>query len=214
MNRLDPNTQTISLVPLPASSDSALANTRRIIVIIAGADEENELVFRILSVAKPLGLAVLLLGICPGPLEESELRRSLITMAAFLRDAGLSTEIRIEYERGWVEKMKAIQRPGDMLACYERQNAWPQLRPLSQVLTSASDAPLYIFTKLHASRPTRLGFLSQAVSWVGSVAIIAGFFWLQIKVSQSAAGWVTSSLLIVSVLTEVGLIWFWNSLFG
>ncbi len=53
--------------------------------------------------------------------------------------------------------------------------------------------------------------MDEIVSWLGSIAIIAGFFWLQVQIDQLNKGWGHTVLLLLSVLGEAYLIWLWNS---
>ncbi len=53
--------------------------------------------------------------------------------------------------------------------------------------------------------------LAEMFSWMGSVVIIAGFFWIQVQVDQLGNGWVHTILFLLSIIPEVYLLWLWNS---
>ena len=214
MNRPDSRFQTVPLVPLPPPDASPPVAAKRLIAVIPYADEEAALASRILTLARPRGLQVLLFGICPDPDEEAGLRRKLVTIAAFIRDERLSVEIRMEHGKDQIEKVKAILRHDDMLACYAEQNVGPWHKSLSDALLSSVDIPIYILSGLRPSRPTRKNLFLQAVSWLGSIAAIGGFFLLQVKITEATDGWVQTALLLLTLFVEVGLIWTWNSLFA
>jgi formate-dependent nitrite reductase membrane component NrfD len=55
--------------------------------------------------------------------------------------------------------------------------------------------------------------LSPVIAWIGSLAIIAGFLILQIKLHQPASNW-TTIMEMLSTAVEFWLIWVWNGLFG
>ena len=55
------------------------------------------------------------------------------------------------------------------------------------------------------------GPLSQLVVWSGSLAIIAAFFWLQVKLTEMSQDWGHTWFIYISIFIEVGLIWMWNS---
>ncbi|MCL5429482.1 MAG: hypothetical protein M1347_06780 [Chloroflexi bacterium] len=53
--------------------------------------------------------------------------------------------------------------------------------------------------------------LAEMLSWLGSIAIIAGFFWIQVQVDQLGKGWAHTILFLLSMVAEVYLLWLWNS---
>jgi len=53
--------------------------------------------------------------------------------------------------------------------------------------------------------------LSEIISWLGSLAIITGFFWVQVQIDRLNKGWAHTTLFLLSLVGEVYLIWLWNS---
>jgi hypothetical protein len=53
--------------------------------------------------------------------------------------------------------------------------------------------------------------LEELLSWIGSIAIIAGFFWMQVQIDQLSNGVFHAVLFLLSLLGEAYLIWLWNS---
>jgi len=214
MNKPDSDTQNSPLSSLLPSAQLTSSPARRLVVLIPDAESINtDLTRRIWELASPSGLRVLFLSLCSDGSEEPNLRRQLVTLAAAIQDTKVSTEIRIEFGNDWIEKVKTVWRPGDALVCFAEQQAGLRHRPLSQVLNSTFEAPVYILSGLHPPpRGSRSGFLSQLVSWAGSIGIILGFFWIQVKIDQLPKDWAHTTLLCLSVLVEIGLIWLWNSL--
>ena len=53
--------------------------------------------------------------------------------------------------------------------------------------------------------------LEELLSWLGSIAIIAGFFWVQVQIDQLGKGLPQTILFLLSMMGEVYLIWLWNS---
>lgn len=186
----------------------------RLVVLIPDAEAaEPGLARRIWELASPSGLRVLFLGLYTDANEEVNLRRQLVTLTAAIQDNKVSTEIRIEFGNDWIEKVKAVCLPGDILVCFAEQQAGLQHRPLSQILTSNFETSVYILSGLHPQpRDTRAGFLSQVVPWAGSIGIILAFFWIQVKLDQLPKDWAHTTLLYLSIIVEIGLIWLWNSL--
>jgi len=53
--------------------------------------------------------------------------------------------------------------------------------------------------------------LAELLSWLGSIAIITGFFWIQVQIDQLSQGLFHAILFLLSVMGEAYLIWLWNS---
>ena len=54
---------------------------------------------------------------------------------------------------------------------------------------------------------------AQLVFWAGIIAIVAGSFWLQIRINALGRNWAETLLVVVSVAIEFGLLWLWNRRF-
>lgn len=212
MTKLDSITQPSSLA-LPTASHLDLGPGRRLIVLIPDAESDNfNVTRRIWEIASSLGLDVLLLSLC-SDLEEAQLRRKLVTMAAIIRDGRVSTEIMIQNGNDWIGQVKNIWRKGDVVACYAGQKVGLWRKSLDQILRSSLQAPIYILSDFHPVKNSRSTFLPQVFSWTGSLAIIGGFLWAELKITQLPQDWTHTLLLYICIFAEIGLIWIWNSIF-
>ena len=169
---------------------------------------------------------VLLVGVCPDALRQTELRRRLVTIGAFLREQTLPgttrtarsqeelcVEVRIEHGKDWIQRIRMTLRPGDTLACYEGQEAAKPRRQLCDILSSNLESPIYVFSQLTPPQSSHRTVLSEATSWLGSLAGIGAFFLLQVRIVTAIQGATQSVLLLLTLFAEVGVIWIWNSLF-
>lgn len=226
MNQLNSDLQTRTAAPLVACNTSPSTGAARLVVVIREAEEEALLAGRIQELAESRGLAPLLVGVVPDAAKEAELRRRLVTIAAFLKEskahAGLTfqqaamvsaPQIQIERGRDWINKVRALVRPNDTLACYSEDAAGLLERPLSDILSCGLNMPVYTFGGLRPERPGH-HYLSHAASWLGSLASIVGFLILQARIVIGVQGWAQSALLLVALLAEVGVVWFVNSVTG
>jgi hypothetical protein len=82
---------------------------------------------------------------------------------------------------------------------------------LDQVLRSSLEAPIYILSDYQPVRNPNSTFISRALSWVGSLAIIGGFFWAEANLIQLPQDWAHTALIYFSVVAEIALVWAWNS---
>jgi hypothetical protein len=199
----------------------------RLVVVFQHVEQEAMLASRILDLAHARGLRILLLGIAPDSSTAAEVRRRLVTVAAFIREeqarigpalarggSAHAPEIVIEAGRRWIGGVESVLREDDLLACYSQPSPGFLERPLDGILGSALNRAVYIFTGPPVPRSGLRHTLGQAAAWLGSLASIAGFLLLEMRIVPMAAGWVQTALLLILLGVEVGWIWLWNSWFG
>ena len=197
----------------PASHSDPGTAPRLIVLFPASESISPELEHRIWEIARSLHLNVLLLSVTNDFDEESQLRRKLITMAAIIKDPNVSTDILIEHGTDWVRQVKKLWRKGDIVACYANQKVGIMRRTLDQILHSSLNMPVYILADVHPIKKSKSILLSQFFFWLGSLAIVGGFFWVEAKLVQLPQDWAHSALIYVCVLVEFAVISFWSSLF-
>ncbi len=201
-----------STLPMVAGQRPELA--RRLIVLLPATDSDAPNLSHVIwELAQTHKLNVLLISLSNDFEEESQLRRKLITMAAIIRDPYVSTDILIGHGRNWVKQVKKIWQAGDVVACYAGQKVGLLRKPLDQLLRSSLDAPIYILSDYQSARNPNSKLISQASGWLGSLAIIGGFLWAEVKIIQLPQDWAHSVLIYACVFVEVILIWLWNFLF-
>jgi hypothetical protein len=213
MTKLDSIAQPSSLA-LPAASHMDREPGRRLIVLIPDAESDNfNVTQRIWEITSSLGLDVLFLSLC-SELEEAQIRRKLVTMAAIIKDGRVPAEIMIRNGNDWVGQVNNIWQEGDVVACYSGQKVGLWRKSLDQILKSSLQAPIYILSDYHPVKNSGSTFLLQAISWGGSLAIIGTFLWAEVKITQLPQDWTHTLLLYVCLFAEIGLIWVWNSIFA
>ena len=134
-------------------------------------------------------------------------------MAALVADGNGSVDSKVEFGRNWPDVIKSNWREGDAIVCFAEQRTGFMKKPISQVLEAKLNATVYVLSGLYQPDSLHPKWLRGAIAWAGSIGIIAGFFWLEVEISQLPQDWTHTSLLYLSLFAEVGLIWVWNSLF-
>ena len=215
MNNID------SLIPdkypehVPVDTNTASMSAERLVIPLLDADIDiGQLAQRVYRLATSMHAHVLLIGISPDHLEEGTIRRQLVTLAAAIRDRSVSVDTMVVGGVSWMKKMEEIIWPGDMIVIRAKEELDTKGGTISQELTSRFHAPIYILSGLKHPRYERSGLLSQLILWLGAIGIMAGFFWMQVKIDQLPKDWAHTTLLCVSVLIEYGLILVWNSMFS
>ncbi len=188
--------------------------TNRLIVLFPAqaADSPNQS-RRIWEIATSFGLNVLLLSLCDDYYEESQLRRQLITMAALIGDSHICADIKIEHGSDWLRSVKKIYRSGDVIACYAGQRVGLMQKPLHEVLRLQWDATIYVLSADRPIKNSKPKLLSQAAFWLGALAIVGGFLWLEVQLVQLPQDWAHNLLVYLCVFVEIGLLLLWNSMF-
>jgi hypothetical protein len=213
MNKLDSSSP---ILIYSENTDSHLNHMPacRLIVLIPTASDYTSATRRIADLAKASGAHVLFLGLCRDVTQELSLRRELVTLSALLQAARVPAEAKVEIGMNWVNIVKRSYQAGDAILCFEEQQAGLLHRPLSQILESNLKAPVYILSDVSPRTLPQSDWLSQIMAWSGSVGIIISFFLLQIRINSYPQDWAQTTLMILSVIGEIWLIWVWNRLFS
>jgi hypothetical protein len=211
MNKLDSH----SLAPSYAIPHADPGPARRLLVLVPDpeADTANAAP-RVWDLANSLGSSVQFIGLCRDEVQESSLRRKLITLAALMETSNILVESKIEFGNNWLDAVKNNWQAGDAIVCFAGQPSGQAHKPLGQLLESNLNAPVYVLDGLYPADLSRPNWLNTVLVWTGSIGIIAGFFGLQAKLIQMPGDWAHTVLLYLSIFVEVGAIWGWNSLFS
>jgi hypothetical protein len=167
---------------------------------------------KIWELANALGSRVQFLGLCKDESREPTLRRRIIALSSMVSDGSISVESKIEFGSNWLDFVKSHWNKGDVVACFAEHRTGFANRPLSQILEANLNATVYVLPEFQLEHP-RPAWISSALSWTGSLVVIAFFFWGQARLTQLPQDWAHTSLLYLSIFIEVGLIWLWSSLF-
>jgi hypothetical protein len=199
--------------PSYAVVDGSPAPAGRLIVVVTEGDREQlDSSSLIWGWAIETHSNVLLVGLLMHEETESLLRRHLVSLAAAVHDNRVLAEIHIEPWQAWIDGVKAVWRPGDQLACYEGQDGNESSQSLADILRSTFDAPVHLLpATIEMPRGQRSG-IGNAVSLSGSIAVLAGFFFLQVRIVEWLHNWAQTALLAGSVVVEFGLVWIWDAL--
>jgi hypothetical protein len=203
----------LSSQPSYAVLDEPRAPAGKLIVVVTEQDlEQIDSSSLIWGWAAETGSDVLLLGLLAHEDEEPSLRRHLVSLAAAIRDNHVSVDIRVQRGENWIKSIKALWRPGDLLACCEGEDAGDQQGSLDQALRSVFEAPVYLLPAVTDARERQPTVMAHAVSLSGSMGVVIGFFLLQVVIVRWLHDWVQTALLSVSIMFEIALIWIWDSL--
>ena len=210
MTRLDSIPPSSTSFPTPLSKNEP---ARRLIVLVSDLESNYvPTIRRISELANAQCANVQFLGQCKDTRQELSLRRVLATMTMMMQLGGVSAEAKVEIGTNWVDIIKRNYQTGDMIVCFAEQRAGLLHRPLSQILKSNLNFPMYVLSGLDP-QIYKANWLSQVIAWSGSLGIIISFCILQVKIDQLPKDWFQNALLIFSIIPELWLILVWNNLF-
>ncbi len=214
MNTPDSHPRTATLSPWIATRPSIAGDDSRLVVVIAAVSEPASLARRVLAQTLNGIQPVLLVGVAANAEGESELRRSLVAVEAFVAAQGHRVELQTAFGRGWLEKVRPQVRPADLVACYEEEGAGISRQPLSDVLARGLQVTVHDLTDTLRPFSSRRPMLPQVAAWLGSIVILAGFLVLQAKIVVEMQDWTQTVTLVITLVPEIALIWLWNSILG
>jgi hypothetical protein len=166
---------------------------------------------RVWGLANATSSNILFLSLFNEAGEESPLRRELATLSAMVKDDKVSVETQVLFGKDWVQVVRVRLQPLDKVVCFAEHWIDSLNKSLSEILQSQVNAQIYILSGLvsqpHSNR------LSEIIAWAGSIAIILGLFFLQIKIVDFTKDWARTLLLLISLPVEIWAIWAWNNLF-
>lgn len=196
----------------PIDSHTDLGPVRRLIVLVPADSDHDTATHRVWELANASEARVQFLGLCKDVAQEPGLRRRLATVASLLQDGKITAEAKVEIGTNWVDIVKRNYQTGDVIVCSAEQRTGLLNRPLSQILQSSLNTPIYILSDQQPQNLPRSNWFPQVMAWAGSIGIIIASTFLQIQITILPQDWAQTTLLILSVIGEAWLIWGWNSL--
>ncbi len=196
--------------------DSGRLVGRRLLVVVAGLDLDIPAAARrLLEVANAFQCRLLFLGVCADPTEEPGLQRQLVTLSALVRDADMPYELHTVSGRDWLGAIQSQWRQGDVLVCFSGQRAGKNHLLIGTALQDKFSSTVYVLDiPLPSKDSPRPAWRSTVSAWTGSLLILLAFYWLQVTIDQSLVSWARTTLLALSIPTEIWLVWMWNSITG
>jgi hypothetical protein len=203
------------VVDVIAAQGSAIQPIKRLIVLVPDVEmDEVQIAREVWEMAAAPNLAVLLFSLCNDTSEELQIQRRLINLAALIRDPRITVESQIEYGKDWLRSVESVLDDGDVILCHREQEVGWMHKPLVNVL-SVLHTPVWTLSGIYPKKSVAYPrWLVSAGFWVVAMAILAGFFYLQSQINMLPDGVAKNVMLCLSVLVEIGSLYFCNSIFN
>lgn len=210
MNKLDSNYQPLTLT---SASVSDLQPVRHLLVLVPHSDFDLALLARkVWELANASGSHVQFLGLHSDAAQEPKLRRDLVTLSAMVKDDKVYSEIEVVFGKDWGKVIEERYHTGDMIVCFAEQRTGLLKQSLSD-LQIQLNIPIYILSDSYLRKNSQPSWLSQLALWSGLLAIIAGFFMLQVRIEKLPKDTLYYVLFLLTLPIELWTIVFWNNLF-
>lgn len=216
MNKLEPISTSITFSPGVSSLAAQSTKSAHWIIFLVPHTESDlsPAIQRVWELAKARDSRVRFIGLYENAAQEMALRRQLAGMSAMLESAGVNTETEILAGTDWAGSVRTRSEVGDLIVCFAGQHVGPLKRSLSSLLQSDLDVPIYIFSGISLQTETPSNWWMAIFAWSGFIAILAGFFLVQIRIHHLVDGWTRSAFVLTSVFLELWMAWAWNKLFA
>ncbi len=211
MNKLDENPTALTIAP--ASFPDFRPVSRLIILVPESLADSAGAARKIWSLAQSLRGDVQLIGLCKDVMGEPSMRRQLIFLSVMVNDGLVAVESKIEFGSNWLKVIKTNWHMGDVIVCFDGHYTGLMHKPVSQLIESNLKLDVYVLEGGVQTRSISLSWLSSVIAWIGSLSILAIFFWLQVQIIKVPETWAQNVLMYISIPIEVGLVWGWNTLF-
>lgn len=176
------------------------AGGRLVVLIPRWSSEGSALPPRLEPLAASGDRPVVFVGLAETAEAEARLRRRF---AGYGNDA-VSRQLVVVRATDWSTAIDAVHQDGDVIVFPSSDLSLPATMPTAR-------ASLAISPLAHAIRGPWLNRLVGSVlEWAGPLLIVAGFFFVQVRIDQAVTGAVHSVLLAASVLVEIAVLWRWE----
>lgn len=194
-------------------SRSDLGPECRLIVLVPGPEADiTSVTRRIWELAQETGAQVRFLGLCSDVEQEPAVRRTLVTASAWMNSGGVAADSEIIVSKNWLDAVRSRLQHGDMVVYCQESGSRSHPKALTPILQADLGVPLYFLSGTKPRQTPYHSWLPTAAAWLGSLAILIAFFWLQIKIDQ-LTGQGSVLLQLLSITVEFALIWIWNNQF-
>ncbi len=192
-----------------------LKSARRLLVLVPNFDINlSAFTSRVWELATATGSSILFLSLVNDAESELKQRRELTSIISLFKNAHMDVQTKIAFGNDWVEVVRENLRVGDMVVCIAKQRTGSLNKVLSETLSARLNTQVYILTDIASQKESNKNWISETTARIGSLAIILGFFFLQVRIIDLTKDGVRTLFLLISLPIGMGLLWTWNSLFG
>ena len=188
--------------------DARGAGCTRLVVLVP--DEEidtSKLLRELADLAVPPVVEILFVGLGHG-LSLNGLYQRLNLLVSEAR-THTTTVIRkqVVESSSWIKAAQIVARPGDLFVCHIEQRAGR----VGQELEEITPFPVHLLSNLRLTVAVRVQrAVTRLVFELLPLVISVSFFWLQAQIDNQLSGLISTLVIILTVLAEIGLVFVWS----
>jgi hypothetical protein len=191
----------------------------RLVVLIPPGDiDEHSVTRRVYQLASGSRSNVLYLAMAPQDDQAPFQRRQLASLASLTTGKDVYAEIKLCTEKTWLQALKKILTPGDLLVCLADHPVFDYFflrRKLGERLARHVTVPVYLVNGLKVGRAHHTQQVVKEIeAWTAFLVLLVSFSVLQVGIQRSTDKMVTTIMLCLSVLVEIYFLWKINEWIG
>lgn len=140
--------------------------------------------------------------------------RDLATMKAVTSANRLTVEAKVTEIGDWLEELRKLTSPGDIIVCQEEQtisNGLFRSVSISDFLSDALESPVRTVSGYYHPRRMRgRKWFYEVIALLGFLIILSVFTWLQVRLEQTFDGSTAKVFILLTFCVEMGAVWAWN----
>ncbi|HCK67386.1 MAG TPA: hypothetical protein DHW49_14085, partial [Anaerolineae bacterium] len=177
-----------------------LKSARRLLVLVPNFDINlSAFTSRVWELATATGSSILFLSLVNDAESELKQRRELTSIISLFKNAHMDVQTKIAFGNDWVEVVRENLRVGDMVVCIAKQRTGSLNKVLSETLSARLNTQVYILTDIASQKESNKNWISETTARIGSLAIILGFFFLQVRIIDLTKDGVRTLFLLISL---------------
>lgn len=196
---------------------SKLEINRRLLVLLPENLAGNtELAQKIHWMASRERMDVLYLVILDNSDHGLSVSRDITTMKAVTESNLIHAgSIQVTADR-WFAKLNEIRRPDDTILCHAEQTVkqgFMRTAPLVDYLRKMLGGTVNVIEGYyHPRRVVMSSMANTLLFWLGAVALLVGFTWLELQADSAFPGFAHKLVLAAILIIEVGSVWLWSQI--
>lgn len=206
---IDPDTRSstpVSVVSPNRGGDSHSIESRLIVLVPNDRINENGLSEALTALTTDSVSEIRFIGLGSDK-PNSRLALKLEDLLAKTNTLPVPVFMQIVNEKSWFNAVQLVARSGDQIVCLARLNTGSLVEELRENMSF----PVHIIKDTHPTLPSRIGhILGRVIFEIFPLIVVAGFFWLQIRLEVQLEGVINTIAMILTVLVELGLIFIWS----
>ena len=186
---------------------------RFIVLITENLVNRGELAHKIHWMATTENMQILYLVLIDNTDNMLAVSRDMATMKALTSANKLEVGATLTETGSWLETLRKIACPGDVIICQEEQmvvNGLFKTIPIRDFLSSHLNSPVRTISGYYPPMQIQTKkWLYEVFGFLGFLIILAGFTWLQIRLDQALDDLTGKIMVMVTFCIEMSAIWAW-----